>query len=63
MVKKYRELKTTPQELKLWQDVGTLYYDVTERNRVATKRDIDRVKKLVAGGGCLFRQLFYQRVT
>lgn len=50
MVKKYRELKTTPQELKLWQDVGTLYYDVTERNRVATKRDIDRVKKLVEGG-------------
>lgn len=50
MVKKYRELKTTPQELKLWQDVGTLYYDVTERNRVATKRDIDRVKKLVVGG-------------
>lgn len=50
MVKKYRELKITPQELKCWQDVGTLYYDVTERNRVATKRDIDSVKKLVTGG-------------
>lgn len=50
MVKKYREFKTTPQELKCWQDVGTLYYDVTERNRVATKRDIDSMKKLVTGG-------------
>lgn len=52
MGKKYRDMTINPRDLERWKDSGALYlqYDLLERNRVATKRDIDRVKKLVAGG-------------
>lgn len=49
MSKKYREIKLTPQTLGFWADSFMLSV-VNIGTRVATKRDIDRVKKLVAGG-------------
>lgn len=49
MVKKYEYTKFKPAGLSQLKENGTLSI-VLERNRIATKRDIDRVKKLVAGG-------------
>ena len=49
MSKQYREIKLTPQTLGFWADSFMLSV-VNIGTRVATKRDIDRVKKLVAGG-------------
>lgn len=49
MSKQYREIKLTPQTLGFWAD-SLMLFVVNIGTRVATKRDIDRVKKLVAGG-------------
>lgn len=49
MSKRYRDIKLTPQVLSQWAGIFKVHV-VNLGNRVATKRDIDRVKKLVAGG-------------
>ena len=49
MSKQYREIKLTPQTIGFWAD-SLMLFVVNIGTRVATKRDIDRVKKLVAGG-------------
>lgn len=46
MSKQYREIKLTPQMLGFWAD-SLMLFVVNIGTRVATKRDIDRVKKLV----------------